>query len=272
MNRWPSGWHKQQQTSLLVKRTWAPSTAITFPPIQPPDVSKETGHQIQRRAFRRQSSESWSRKRKSPTWMPSVLRISNLKVDLSEYEELSLGAFTDRIREVIPAKGLFPTLKVHDIFPSGSPQSDSNLHIVAVCSESLCSLSAATARKILVDMNEAEENDEASDDDSTVFDADDIRTAVAKMGYRIDFPLFGHPLVAMVSSVTDDSIGFIKFAPDGRKETQILQYLLGIDSPRNHTIAGARVWPVHGGQTGVAGVCLQNIPLIRIQACVQIYL
>jgi len=34
---------------------------------------------------------------------------------------------------------------------------------------------------------------------------------------------------------------------EGRKEIEILQYLSGIKSPANHTIAGVRIWSVRGG-------------------------
>jgi len=51
-----------------------------------------------------------------------------------------------------------------------------------------------------------------------------------------------------VSNVFDDSKnGFLKFVREGRKEAEILRYLTAIDSPRNHTISGATIWPVSGG-------------------------
>jgi len=51
-----------------------------------------------------------------------------------------------------------------------------------------------------------------------------------------------------VSNVADESEnGYLKFVQEGRKEIEILQYLTGIKSPANHTIAGMRIWPVLGG-------------------------
>jgi serine/threonine protein kinase len=39
----------------------------------------------------------------------------------------------------------------------------------------------------------------------------------------------------------------LKFVREGRKEAEILQYLIAIDSPSNHTIAGVKTWSVRGG-------------------------
>ncbi|KAF8870826.1 kinase-like domain-containing protein [Infundibulicybe gibba] len=69
------------------------------------------------------------------------------------------------------------------------------------------------------------------------------------MDYKIDFILFGHPLVAFVSNAMDRSkTGFLKFVKEGRNEIPILQYLSKINSPRNHTIPDVQFWPVRGGQ------------------------
>ncbi|KAJ8592493.1 hypothetical protein M405DRAFT_812581 [Rhizopogon salebrosus TDB-379] len=64
------------------------------------------------------------------------------------------------------------------------------------------------------------------------------------MNYKINFILFGFPLVASVSNVANESEnGYLKFV-QGRKEVEILQYLTGIECPTHHTM---RIWPVLGG-------------------------
>ena len=55
---------------------------------------------------------------------------------------------------------------------------------------------------------------------------------------------------------------YLKFVRDGGKEIQILQYLMGLNSPANHTISGAQIWPVHGGNVismPVAGSWLTSL-------------
>lgn len=57
-----------------------------------------------------------------------------------------------------------------------------------------------------------------------------------------------YPYIASVSNITRESEkGYPQFVQEGRKETEVLQYLTGIYSPANHTISGVRIWPVRGG-------------------------
>ncbi|KAF8873428.1 hypothetical protein BD779DRAFT_1477011 [Infundibulicybe gibba] len=148
--------------------------------------------------------------------------------------------------------------KLRGIAGNFDPSKKDLLTILAKGAAGLRSLTAATEgkrkkpeMKALEGINESEENDAAvggendeaeimedgqggdTDDDSTIFYTDDIQTIVANMGYRLSFPLFEHPLVAMVTSITDDSIGFLKFVPHGRNEIQILQHLSAINSPNS---------------------------------------
>ncbi|KAG1784539.1 uncharacterized protein HD556DRAFT_1427453 [Suillus plorans] len=95
-----------------------------------------------------------------------------------------------------------------------------------------------------------EENREASgaQDDLGVFDADDIQGILKKMDYQISFIVFGHPFLALVSYIEDDSQqGYLKFVKEGQKEIEILRYLTGIESPLNYTISPVQIWPVQGG-------------------------
>ncbi|OAX43596.1 kinase-like protein [Rhizopogon vinicolor AM-OR11-026] len=88
---------------------------------------------------------------------------------------------------------------------------------------------------------------DGGEDDLGVFCADEIRVMLKALKWKIDCILFGHPHIAVVSHVSHAWTGFLKFVRRGQKEVEILQYLLGIDSPSNHTIAGVAIWPVHGG-------------------------
>ncbi|KAF8870985.1 hypothetical protein BD779DRAFT_1578272 [Infundibulicybe gibba] len=54
------------------------------------------------------------------------------RVDLSGFEQLPLDAFMNEIRRVIPAKGLPPATLIRTIFPSGSPEQEGKIHIIAV--------------------------------------------------------------------------------------------------------------------------------------------
>ncbi|KAG2106752.1 uncharacterized protein F5147DRAFT_837714 [Suillus discolor] len=69
------------------------------------------------------------------------------------------------------------------------------------------------------------------------------------LNYKINLIPPGYPLIACVSNATsthESEKGYLKFVKEGGKEIEILQYLTGIDSPANHTISGARIWPVRG--------------------------
>ncbi|KAG1789319.1 kinase-like domain-containing protein [Suillus plorans] len=95
-----------------------------------------------------------------------------------------------------------------------------------------------------------EENREASgaQDDLGVFDADGIQGILKKMDYQISFIVFGHPFLALVSNIENDSQqGYLKFVKEGQKEVEILRYLTGIESPSNYTISPVQIWPVQGG-------------------------
>ncbi|KAG1794435.1 uncharacterized protein HD556DRAFT_1370351 [Suillus plorans] len=95
-----------------------------------------------------------------------------------------------------------------------------------------------------------EENREASgvQDDLGVFDADDIQGILKRMDCQILFIVFGHPFLAFVSNIEDDSQqGYLKFVKEGQKEIEILRYLTGIESPSNHTISPVQIWSVQGG-------------------------
>jgi serine/threonine protein kinase len=51
-----------------------------------------------------------------------------------------------------------------------------------------------------------------------------------------------------VSNNKDDSQrGYLKFVKEGQREIEILRYLMGIESPSNHTISPVQIWPVQGG-------------------------
>ncbi|KAF8888841.1 kinase-like domain-containing protein [Infundibulicybe gibba] len=121
----------------------------------------------------------------------------------------------------------------------------------------LLSLTAASRQRerfavgILPTAAEGGEGDVAdgNHDGLDVFGTDEIQHILKEMDYTIDFIPFGHPFVAFVSNVTDRSkTGFLKFVKETQNEIPILQYLSGINSPRNHTISGVQFWPVRGGQ------------------------
>lgn len=73
-----------------------------------------------------------------------------------------------------------------------------------------------------------EEHREASgtQDDLGVFDADDIQYILKEVDYNISFIVFGHPFLALVSNIKDDSQqGYLKFVKEGQREIEILRYL-----------------------------------------------
>ncbi|KAI6006171.1 hypothetical protein F5J12DRAFT_832652 [Pisolithus orientalis] len=81
-----------------------------------------------------------------------------------------------------------------------------------------------------------------------VFGADDVQEHLLNMNCTIDYRVFGHENLAMVRRKTDGRLGYLKFVETARhQEVQILQFLGGIQSPMNHTISGAKFWPVQGG-------------------------
>ncbi|KAG1877869.1 kinase-like domain-containing protein [Suillus subalutaceus] len=96
-------------------------------------------------------------------------------------------------------------------------------------------------------------------DDLGIFDADDIQCILKEMDYNISFILFGHPFLALVSNIEDDSQqGYLKFVKEGQKEIEILRYLTGIESPSNYTISPVQIWPVQGGCSKLLTSCIQH--------------
>jgi len=105
-----------------------------------------------------------------------------------------------------------------------------------------------TSRTTLASVPEEHREVSGTQDDLGVFDADDIQYILKEMDYNISFIVFGHPFIASVSNNKDDSQrGYLKFVKEGQREIEILRYLMGIESPSNHTISPVQIWPVQGG-------------------------
>lgn len=143
--------------------------------------------------------------------------------------------------------------ELDDLAGKIDPKNKTRLRNIKVAASEVISLTSQaqhnkTPRTTLASV--LEENREASgaQDDLGVFDADDIQGILKKMGYEISFILFGHPFLALVSNIEDDSQqGYLKFVKEGQKEIEILRYLTGIKSSSNFTISPVQIWPVQGG-------------------------
>ncbi|KAG1763667.1 hypothetical protein EV702DRAFT_1051729 [Suillus placidus] len=117
--------------------------------------------------------------------------------------------------------------ELDDIAGKLDPKNKKRLGNIKVAASNVISLTSQaqlnkTPRTTLASV--PEENCEASgaQDDLGVFDADDIQVFLKKMDCQISFIVFGHPLLALVSNIEDDSQqGYLKFVKEGQKEIEI---------------------------------------------------
>ncbi|KAG2352373.1 kinase-like domain-containing protein [Suillus spraguei] len=158
--------------------------------------------------------------------------------------------------------------ELDDLAGKIDPKNKTHLSNIKVAASKVISLTSQaqhnkTPRTTLASV--PEENREASgaQDDLGVFDADDIQGILKKMDYQISFIVFGHPFLALVSNIENDSQqGYLKFVKEGQKEIEILRYLTGIESPSNYTISPVKIWPVQGGS--VVSMPMAGSPLTSL--------
>ncbi|KAG2151671.1 kinase-like domain-containing protein [Suillus bovinus] len=143
--------------------------------------------------------------------------------------------------------------ELNDLAGKLEPKNEKRLGNIRVAASKVISLTSQaqrnkTPRTTFASIPEENRETSGTQDDLGVLDTDDIQGILKKMDYQISFIVFGHPFLALVSNIEDDSQqGYVKFLKEGQQEIEILRYLTGIDSPSNYTISPVQIWPVQGG-------------------------